>query len=82
MTLNDLAYMHFLVQGYFVSDRLPKAGDETIIYNGYINRKGAFYILKENTANGTYRYYRGEENYVTYWGLREELTYKYYYEVF
>jgi hypothetical protein len=51
-------------------------------YYGFINNKGAWYIMKENPENGTFRYARGEENFSGNWAARDTLNYDYYYKVF
>ena len=51
-------------------------------YYGFINNQGAWYIMKENPDNGTFRYARGEENFSGNWAARSTLNYDYYYKVF
>lgn len=71
MTINDLALWAFAFQGYHLSDQQENSGDPNIIYYGYIDRVGQWYIAERNITNGTWRYIAGSEDYVTNFGLRE-----------
>lgn len=54
-------------------------------YSGYMDREGNYYILKNDTTTGTFRYYRKDDGGVTYaasWTGRAGLTYSYFHEVF
>lgn len=82
MNLNDGALIAFALDGYKISDQKANAGDPTIIYNGFVNRNGGWYIMEQNTTNGTYRYSKGNSGYTTAFAARESGTYDYFYNVF
>jgi len=68
-----------LMEGFIVHD-LDTASDPK--YYGYVNTRGAWYIMEENTAAGTFRFARGLSDYSTSWTARAGLTYEYLNEVF
>ncbi len=47
-------------------------------YYGFIEKSGAWYILKEDTSAKTYRYVGGRSAYTTNWTNRASLTYTYF----
>ncbi|MFS8159225.1 MAG: hypothetical protein ACMG6E_03255 [Candidatus Roizmanbacteria bacterium] len=56
--------------------------DDTIpSYYGYVNKDGAWYIVKED-ATGAYRYSKGSSAFSTSWGNRASLTYDYFDVIF
>lgn len=63
-----------LLEGFFVHDQ-DSASDPA--YYGYVNVRGAWYILEQNVAAGTFRYCRGLSDYSTSWTGRGGLTYGY-----
>jgi hypothetical protein len=71
MTINDLALWAFALQGYVLSDQLENSEDPNIVYYGYLNRSGQWYISERNITNGTFRFIAGPNDYQTNWGLRE-----------
>jgi len=71
--------------GYQIADTDDASNPK---YYGFVNSKGAWYILRENTSTKTYRYATGipdKENggglYTDAWNDRANLTYGYFYEV-
>lgn len=56
----------------------------TTKYYGFTDADGNWYILRENTTNGTYRYAKGAaaDVYPTQWTNRAALNYVYFYEAF
>jgi hypothetical protein len=54
----------------------------TVQYFGFVNKDGAWYIQKEDSSEGTYRYTKGSSNFATNWTNRTSLTYDYFDSVF
>ena len=82
MTINDAMFWAALFPGYIISDQAVKSSDSTIRYIGFLNKKGEWYILEQNTAAGanslqTFRYAKGTSAYTTNWTAKEGLTYGY-----
>lgn len=51
-------------------------------YYGFTSYTGSWYILKEDSAAGSYRYVKGGSDYSTNWTNRVSLTYDYYHNTF
>lgn len=66
------------VDGYRISD----IDDGAMTYYGFTNKDGAWYIMKEDTDIGAFRYSRGESNFPGNWSMRENLKYDYFNNVF
>lgn len=66
---------------FALTDRTRNSSNSQITYTSYVAKDGSWYILKQNNADGTYRYVFGISAYTTNWGNRESLTYGYYYEL-
>lgn len=91
-SLNDNMSLVFGIDGMKPSDQNYKSTDANIIYFGFVNRKGEFYILKQTSSdvtigantyqNLTYRYYKGNSAYTTAYAAREALDYDYFYSIF
>lgn len=64
--------------GYKISE--VDNGETT--YYGFINKDGAWYIMKENPNTGSFRYARAESNFPGNWAGRERLKYDYFHNVF
>ncbi len=61
--------------GYRISDRDTGGAFN---YYGYMKKDAQFYIMREDTSTGAYRYYKGTVgDYVTDWTNRANLTYAY-----
>lgn len=63
--------------GYNIS----QVDDATPSYYGYVEKGGAWYIVKED-ATGAYRYAKGSSNFSTSWTGRAALSYDYFNAVF
>ena len=61
----------------FVSSYQPSDIDSTSDpkYYGFLAADGSWYIMEENTAEGTYRYVRGTSGYAAAWTARATNTY-------
>lgn len=83
-SLNDLLYLHYAREDYKISDRATDTGDSDVQYIGYVNRKGEWYILKEDRSPATanvdreYRFWSGSSNYTAGWAGREGYSYERY----
>ena len=64
--------------GYQISD--IDEGD--YIYCGYTNENGDWYIMKQDSELGSFRYVKGESNFSDNWNKREHLKYNYFHQVF
>lgn len=82
MNLNDAALFAFFLDGYKISDQNVKSNDSNIQYIGMLNRYGNWYILVQNTNDGSYRYLRGDTGYETAYGAREANSYDYFNNIF
>lgn len=51
-------------------------------YFGFTNKDSSWYIMKEDTDTGTFRYIRGASNFPDNWNNREHLGYDYFNNVF
>ena len=61
-----------LMEGFLVHNT-DTASDTK--YYGYVNTRGAWYIMKEVTSTGTFTYTKGTSAYATGWTNRATLTY-------
>lgn len=68
--------------GFRSSDRATKTGVAAVTYWGFLNRFGDYYIMEQNTAAGTWRYFYGRGSYTTAWSQRESLDYDYFDAIF
>jgi len=66
------------LDGYNISE----IDDNIIAYYGFINKDGAWYILRADTAKGSFRYAKDNTNFSANWSNREKLNYDYYNNVF
>ncbi len=67
------------VTGYKVADT-DESG--TVKYYGFINKAGAWYVMKNDTTTNTFRFSKGSSNYPTGWTGRAALTYDYFNIIF
>jgi hypothetical protein len=65
---------------YEVSD--SDEADDNNKYYGFTKADGGWYILFQDVTAGTYRYIKGDENYINAWSNRDSLVYDYYYNIF
>lgn len=65
---------------------LYKASDIDIAadtkYYGFIDKDGNWYIIKEVTTAGTFRFVKGSSGYTTAWTARASQSYDYFYTIF
>lgn len=62
--------------------RISEVDDNLVTFYGFIKKGGAWFIMKEDTENGSFRYVKGNSNFSVYWNNREKLSYDYYSNVF
>jgi hypothetical protein len=61
---------------------ISEMDENFITFYGFTNKDGAWFIMKEDPDNGTFRYSKGELNFSGNWVDRESLSYDYYHNVF
>lgn len=66
----------------FEGYKITEIDDNIISYYGFTNQKGAWLIMREDTATSSFRYAKGNSNFSENWGNREDLTYDYYFNLF
>ena len=71
------------------TERLPtdsylisEIDDGLIAYYGFINKDGAWFIMKEDPDTGSLRYTKGESNFPDNWTNRKDLKYDYFHNIF
>lgn len=64
--------------GYKISE-VDTAG---VTFYGFINKDGGWYIMREDPEKGSFRYARGEANFLDSWKNRERLKYDFFNNVF
>lgn len=74
---NDLA-QNQPTDGYSISE----IDDDIITFYGFTNKDDAWFIMREDTDAGSFRYARGNSNFPDNWTNRENLKYDYYGNVF
>lgn len=62
--------------------RISEVDDNAITFYGFIKKGGAWFIMREDTSNGSFRYAKGETGFPTNWENRKTLTYDYYHNIF
>lgn len=62
--------------------RIAEIDDNVITYYGFTNKDGAWFIMKEDTNTGSFRYSHGVTNFPGNWSNREDLEYDYFSNVF
>jgi hypothetical protein len=73
----DLA-KHQPMDGYSISE----IDDNIIAFYGFTNQEGGWFIMREDTDSGSFRYIRGNANFPVSWAGRANLKYDYYSKVF
>lgn len=66
------------IDGYGISE----IDDNVISFYGFTNKDGAWYVMKIDIDNGSFRYSRGESDFPDNWPNRENLKYDYFSTVF
>jgi len=64
--------------GYQISE----IDDSYVSYYGFTNHDGGWFIMKEDTDSGSFRYAKGSADFSGNWSSRENLEYDYYHNVF
>lgn len=85
MTINDIKLFNSIVDGYRVADQLVHSTIATTFFFGYVDKDGNWYIEKNDSLLGTWRFIRGKASVTTYlaaWAGREGLSYDYFYNIF
>lgn len=61
---------------------ITEIDDGTPSYYGYVDKNGNWYITKEDTSTGQYRYTKGDASFSDNWTNRINLTYDYFSNTF
>jgi len=61
--------------------QISEIDDSIIAYYGFINKEGAWYIMKEDTETSSYRYAKGETSFPQGWTNRAKLKYDYFHNI-
>ena len=75
---NPVSSVENILNGYKISD----INDGVISYYGFTTKTGAWYIMREDTNDGTFRYTSGKSNYPISWESHEKLQYSYFNSAF
>lgn len=62
--------------------RISEFEDNIISFYGFTEKDGAWYIMRIDADNGSFRYTAGKENFPNYWRKRHNLIYDYFNNVF
>ena len=62
--------------------RISEIDDNVITFYGFTKAGNLWFIMKEDTDTGSFRYIKGEGNFSTNWANREKLSYDYYSNIF
>ena len=62
--------------------KISQIDDSSPAYYGFIERTGKWFIMKEDSTTGAYRYAKGASSFATNWTNRAALTYDYFNTVF
>ncbi len=62
--------------------KISEIDDNVITFYGFINKDGAWYIMREDTDTGSFRYTKGDFNFPGSWTRRQNLKYDYTCNVF
>lgn len=66
-----------------VGYRIAEIDDTGIVaYYGFVDTSGAWFIMKEDSSTGSFRYAKGESQFPRSWTKREGLDYDYYHNLF
>lgn len=74
MSVNDLAYAQAQQAGYMIAN---SDENQNLKYYGFMDRFGHWYILLENTTEGSFRYVKGNDGYPDNWTARASQEYGY-----
>jgi hypothetical protein len=67
-------------EGYIITE-IDDARAGTSFY-GFVNNKGEWFVMKEDSETSSYRYAKGEQDFSAHWQNRENLDYDYYFNLF
>ncbi len=63
--------------------RISEVDDNTAVaFYGFINKDGAWFIMKGDADTGSFRYSRGNSDFPSNWARRGNLKYDYFYKLF
>lgn len=62
--------------------RISEIDDSIIAYYGFTNKDGGWFIMREDSDAGSFRYAKGDFNFTSGWTSREVLKYDYFSDVF
>ena len=62
--------------------RISEIDEDDFTFYGFINNIGGWFIMKENSDSGSFRYAKGDANFPGGWSGRKNLKYDYFHEVF
>ena len=62
--------------------RISEIDDDEFTFYGFINNMGAWFIMKEDSDTGSFRYSKGGVDFPKGWSGRKKLTYDYYHNIF
>ena len=62
--------------------QITEIDEGVVAYYGFTNMDGAWFIMKENSDTGSFRYYKGDKGFSQNWNNRENLKYDYFYKIF
>lgn len=61
---------------------LTEIDDSILAYFGFTHKDGSWFIMREDSENGSFRHVRGDSDFTVAWTDREQLKYDYYANVF
>lgn len=62
--------------------RISEIDDNVITFYGFTNKDGGWFVMKEDSDSGSFRYCKGDGNFPESWINRENLKYGYFSDVF
>ncbi len=62
--------------------RISEVDEDVITFFGFTNKDGAWFVMKEDTDTGSFRYARGSTDFPGNWTNRENLKYDYFNNIF
>lgn len=62
--------------------RISEIDDNDTAFYGFTGKNGAWFIMKEESDTGSFRYSKGESNFSVNWTNRKDLQYDYFHYIF
>ncbi len=62
--------------------KITNVDDSSPAYYGFVDKTARWFIMKEDSSSGTYRYTKGTTNFASNWTNRASLTYDYFNVIF